>query len=177
MDDIDQRHRTVARLLIKLSGTTLARLACASGIAASTISRWVHGERCVLGASARDRLLAALGAVSDGAHVRLAPRAPGAAQPVFRINGLVQAERFATLAALTATRFVAAREACQAQTRQEMLVSVVTDLTGEVTARLVGTREALDELYAALDIAVSPNRRSRVTATRSDARTCPSSSA
>jgi hypothetical protein len=173
MDDIDQRHRTVARLLIKLSGTTLARLAYASGIAGCTISRWVHGERCVLGDQSRDRLLAALGACSDGTNVRLAPRASGAVQPVFQINGLVQAERFATLAALTSARFVAARETCQGET----LVSLLTDITGDTHALLIGPREALDELYAELGIVMSPNRRLRVTASRSDARTCPSSSA
>ena len=53
------------------------------------------------------------------------------------------------------TRFVAARETCQGRT----LVSVVTDVTGCTTALLVGTREALDELYAELDITVPPRRR------------------
>lgn len=155
MDDIEQRHRCVARLLIKLSGTTLARLAYATGITGNTISRWVHGDHCALGPQGRDKLFTALGAYSDGTHVRLAPRATGAAQPVFQINGLVQAERFATLAALTMTRFVAARETCQGKT----LVSVVTDISGQTTALLVGTREALDELYAELGIVVSPKRR------------------
>ncbi|VVD72915.1 hypothetical protein PHO31112_00704 [Pandoraea horticolens] len=155
MDDIEQRHRTVARLLIKLSGVTLARLAYATGITGNTISRWVHGDHCALGPQGREKLFAALGAYSDGTHVRLAPRATGAAQPVFQINGLVQAERFATLAALTSTQFVAARETCQGKT----LVSVVTDISGQTTALLVGTREALDELYAELGIAVSPKRR------------------
>lgn len=155
MDDLERHHRTVARLLIKLSGTTLARLAYATGIAAGTISRWVHGDGCALGAQRRDRLFAALGARTDGANVRLAARATGAAQPMFQITGILQAERFATLAALTSTRFVAARETCQGRT----LVSVVTDVTGCTTALLVGTREALDELYAELDISVPPRRR------------------
>lgn len=155
MDEIEQRHRTVARLLIKLSGTTLARLAYATGITGNTISRWVHGDYCALGLQGRDRLFAALGARSDGTHIRLAPPATGAAQPVFQINGLVQAERFATLAALTSTRFVAARETCQGKT----LVSVITDVEGQTTALLVGTREALDELYAELGITVSSKRR------------------
>jgi hypothetical protein len=155
MDDIEQRHRTVARLLIKLSGTTLARLAYATGITGNTISRWVHGDPCALGAQGREKLFAALGACSDGVNVRLARRATGAAQPVFQINGLVQAERFATLAALTSTPFVAARETCQGQT----LVSLITDISGQTTALLVGTREALDELYAELGIVVSPKRR------------------
>lgn len=156
MNDIEQRQRTVARLLIKLSGTTLARLAYATGITGNTISRWVHGDYCAIGTHGREKLFAALGAYSDGTHVRLAPRATGAAQPVFQINGIVQAERFATLAALTSTQFVAAHETCQGQT----LVSVVTDVTGQTTALLVGTREALDELYDELGIVVSPNRRS-----------------
>ncbi|AJE99102.1 hypothetical protein [Pandoraea apista] len=155
MDDIEQRHRTVARLLIKLSGTTLARLAYATGITGNTISRWVHGDHCALGPQGREKLFAALGAYSDGTHIRLAPRATGAAQPVFQINGLVQAERFATLAALTLTQFVAARETCQGKT----LVSIVTDISGQTTALLVGTREALDELYLELGIALSPQRR------------------
>lgn len=155
MDDIEQRHRTVARLLIKLSGTTLARLAYATGITGNTISRWVHGDHGALGAQGRDKLFAALGVRSDGVNVRFAHRATGAAQPVFQINGLVQAERFATLAALTSTQFVAAHETCQGHT----LVSVVTDISGQTTALLVGTREALDELYTELNIVVSPKRR------------------
>jgi len=155
MDDIEQRHRTVARLLIKLSGTTLARLAYATGITGNTISRWVHGDYCVLGAQGRDKLLAALGASTDGTNIRLAPRATGAAQPMFHITGLVQAERFATLAALTSSRFVAARETCQGQT----LVSLVTDADGQTTALLIGPREALDEVYAELGIAMSPKRQ------------------
>lgn len=158
MDDIEQRHRTIARLLIKLSGTPLARLAYATGMTGNTISRWVHGDRCALGPQGRDKLLTALGARSDGVNVKLALRATGATQPVFQINGLVQADRFATLAALTSTQFVAARETCQGKT----LVSVVTDMSGQTTALLVGTREALDELYAALDITVSPKRRLEV---------------
>lgn len=155
MDEIERRHRTVARLLIKLSGTTLARLAYATGITGNTISRWVHGDHCALGAHGRDKLFAALGVRSDGVNVRFAPRSTGAAQPVFQISGLVQAERFASLAALTSTQFVAARETSQGKT----LVSVVTDITGQTTALLVGTREAFDELYAELGIALSPNRR------------------
>lgn len=155
MDDIEQRHRTVARLLIKLSGTTLARLAYATGITGNTISRWVHGDYCVLGAQGRDKLLAALGAHSDGTNIRLAPRATGAAQPMFHITGLVQAERFATLAALTAARFVSARETCQGQT----LVSLVADADGQTTALLIGPREALDEVYAELGIEMSSTRR------------------
>ena len=67
----------------------------------------------------------------------------------------MQAERFATLAALTLTQFVAARETCQGKT----LVSIVTDISGQTTALLVGTREALDELYLELGIALSPQRR------------------
>ncbi|VVE11545.1 hypothetical protein PEP31012_02659 [Pandoraea eparura] len=158
MDDIEQRQRTIARLLIKLSGTTLARLAYATGVTGNTISRWVHGDRCALGPQGRDKLFTALGAHRDGLDVRLAPRASGAAQPVFQINGLVQAERFATLAALTSTRFVAARETCQGKT----LVSVVTDISGQTTALLVGTREALDALYTELGITVSSKRRLEV---------------
>ncbi|VVE50673.1 hypothetical protein PPN31114_04672 [Pandoraea pneumonica] len=155
MDDIEQRHRTVARLLIKLSGTTLARLAYATGITGNTISRWVHGDYCVLGVQGRDKLLAALGAHSDGTNIRLAPRASGAAQPMFYITGLVQAERFATLAALTSARFVAARETCQGET----LVSLVADADGQTTALLIGPREALDEVYAELGIEMSSTRR------------------
>lgn len=155
MDDIEQRHRTVARLLIKLSGITLARLAYATGITGNTISRWVHGDYCVLGVQGRDKLLAALGAHSDGTNIRLAPRATGAAQPMFHITGLVQAERFATLAALTSARFVSARETCQGQT----LVSLVADADGQTTGLLIGPREALDEVYAELGIEMSSTRR------------------
>lgn len=156
MDDIEQRHRTIARLLIKLTGTTLARLAYSTGITGNTISRWVHGDYCALGPGGREKLFAALGArIEYDAEVRLAPRESGAALPVFHVTGLVQAERLATLAALTSTQFVAARETCQGET----VVSLLSSIDTQVTALLIGSREALDEVYAELGITVSPKRR------------------
>lgn len=161
MDDLERRQRTVARLLIKLSRTTLARLAYATGITGNTISRWVHGDACALGPHGRDKLFAALGCtLLDNGEVLLAPRASGAALPVFHLAGAVQAERMATLATLTSTRFAAARETCEGATT----VSLVSTADGATTALLIGTRDALDMLYAELGIVMAPTRRPRAPA-------------